>query len=108
MSQAYRQVPVADAAPRLDDEQANVVDCRTPAEYAAGHLPRARLADIQAPDFADRVADLDRETPVLLYCRSGNRSRAAGRRMVELGFTDVLDVAGGIIAWRDHGQPIVP
>jgi phage shock protein E len=108
LSHGYRQVPVADAAPRLDDEHAAVVDCRTPAEYAAGHLPRAVLADIQSPDFADKLADLDRGTPVLLYCRSGNRSRMAGRRMVELGFTDVLDVAGGIVAWQNQGQPIVP
>jgi len=84
-----------------------VLDVRTPEEFDAGHLDGAIMIDFYEPDFADRIAELDRDAPYLLYCRSGNRSNTARDVMEDLGFTDVADVDGGINAWLEGGQPVV-
>ncbi len=84
-----------------------VLDVRTPAEFAEGHLPDAVNIDLQGPAFRDQVAQLERSAPVLLYCRSGNRSATARQVMVELGFERIADVDGGIVAWQQAGLPVV-
>ena len=84
-----------------------VLDVRTPEEFAEGHLEDAVMIDFYEEDFADQLAELDPDAPYLLYCRSGNRSSQAVEIMRELGFTDVADVDGGILAWDEAGLPIV-
>jgi rhodanese-related sulfurtransferase len=84
-----------------------VLDVRTPDEFRGARLPDATLIDIYEPDFAERIAELDRDVPYLLYCRTGNRSGQARAIMEDLGFTDVADVDGGIAAWLDAGLPFV-
>jgi phage shock protein E len=71
-----------------------LVDVRTPEEYAQGHLAGAQLVDFQAADFRERIAELPRDEPYFLYCRTGNRSAQAAAVMAELGFTDVVDGGG--------------
>lgn len=84
-----------------------VLDVRTTEEFAEGHLDGAIMVDFYAPDFADQLADLDPDVPYLLYCRSGNRSGQAADLMADLGFADVADIDGGIVAWADAGLEIV-
>lgn len=84
-----------------------VLDVRTTEEFAEGHLDGAIMVDFYAPDFADQLADLDPDVPYLLYCRSGNRSGQAAALMADLGFADVADIDGGIVAWADAGLEIV-
>lgn len=86
-----------------------VVDVRTPSEYAAGHLAGARLADVTAPDFEQRIRELapDPTQPVYLYCRSGNRSAFAAERLLELGYTQAVDI-GGFDELRAAGLPTEP
>ena len=83
-----------------------VLDVRTPAEFATGHLPRARNIDFEASDFATRIAALDKNTTYAIYCRSGNRSGAAMEQMAAANFTHVYDLAGGIGAWQTMGGPM--
>jgi phage shock protein E len=71
-----------------------LVDVRTPEEFAQGHLAGAELIDFQAPDFRQRIAELPRDEPYFLYCRTGNRSAQAAAVMAELGFADVVDGGG--------------
>ena len=70
-------------------EGAAVIDVRTPEEYAEGHVEGATNIDVQASDFDDRIAELDRDTTYVVYCRSGNRSADAAERMREAGLTVV-------------------
>ncbi|MEV0368334.1 MBL fold metallo-hydrolase [Streptomyces sp. NPDC050636] len=70
-----------------------LVDVRNPAEYAAGALPGAR--NIPLATLPDHIAQLDRDRPVVLYCRSGNRSVIAAALLEARGFEDVRDVVGG-------------
>ena len=83
-----------------------VLDVRTPAEYASGHLPQAQNIDIEGSDFAARIAALDKTATYAVYCRSGNRSGAAMEQMAAADFTHVYDLAGGIGAWQSMGGPM--
>ncbi len=71
-----------------------LLDVRTPAEFAGGHLEGARNVDFLASGFADAVAPLDRDATYYLYCRSGNRSGQAAQRMKAMGFADVHNIGG--------------
>lgn len=73
--------------------RAQLVDVRNPAEYAAGALPGAR--SIPLATLPDRITELDPARPVVLYCRSGNRSVIAAALLEARGFGDVCDVEGG-------------
>jgi len=84
-----------------------VLDVRTADEFAEGHIEGAVMLDFYDPDFAAQIAELDPDVPYLLYCRSGNRSGQTTEIMDQLGFTDVADVDGGILAWADAGLPVV-
>ena len=101
-----RALPATEAAQLLDDPDVVVLDIRTPAEVAQGRLPGAVVLDFHSPQFAERVAELDRSATYLMYCRSGNRSSSARALMTQLGFEDVVDVRGGILEWADAGLPI--
>jgi len=93
-----RVVSPDEASEILEDPPANltVLDVRTPEEFATGHLEGAVLLDFYSEDFATELADLDRDTPYVLYCRSGNRSGQTRAMMTSLEFADVADVDGGI------------
>lgn len=84
-----------------------VIDVRTPEEFASGHLERAEMIDFSAPDFAERVAELDPSKPYAIYCRSGNRSGQTAEMMRRLGFLDVVDLDGGIVAWQAEGRAVI-
>ena len=98
-------VSAGEAAALVDDAPAELVilDVRTPEEFAEGHIEGAVQIDFYAPDFADRIAELDRDVPYLVYCRSGNRSGQTRELMADLGFSSVTDVDGGFVAWVDAG-----
>ncbi len=94
-------------AERVSAEGMTVLDVRTPAEFAEGHLAEAVNIDLSAPDFAARIAELDPAAPYAVYCRSGSRSAEALRLMQEAGFDDVAHLDGGIIDWQGSGGEIV-
>lgn len=108
-AEGVRIVDVGAGASLLEDAPADLVvlDVRTSEEFAEGHLEGATMIDFYAPDFADRIAELDPDVPYLLYCRSGNRSGQAATLMRDLGFSDVADVDGGILAWTQAGNDVV-
>lgn len=92
----------SEAVAMLDSRQ--VIDVRTPAEFAAGHIAGAQNIDVEASDFKDRIAALDPKAPYLVYCRSGRRSAIAAQQMVDAGFGDIVD-AGGMDALIAAGAP---
>lgn len=77
-----------------------VLDVRTPAEYAEGHLPGAVNINVEDPGFPDAVAKLDADADYAVYCRSGNRSRVAMDYMTQAGVTRTVGLEGGIGAWE--------
>lgn len=83
-----------------------LIDVRTPAEFAAGHLAGARNIDVEADTFTATIAELDKQESYAVYCRSGRRSADAAKIMSSAGFTTVVDLAGGINAWTAAGGPV--
>ncbi|GAA1681159.1 rhodanese-like domain-containing protein [Microbacterium lacus] len=84
-----------------------IVDVRTPAEYATGHLDGAVNIDLQSPTFDDVVADLDSDTDYVVYCQSGNRSAQAVSVMEDADLA-VQDAGGIDEAAKATGLPVVP
>lgn len=85
----------APATTSIEVTTGTVVDVRTPAEYAAGHLDGAVNLDVSAAGFETELEALDPTADYVIYCRSGNRSSRAVALMEQAGFTSVRD-AGGI------------
>ena len=77
---------------------AAVIDVRTPAEFATGHLEGALNIDIEGADFATQLETLDKTANYVVYCRSGNRAGRAVEIMPGYGFTGTLTNAGGVDA----------
>ena len=83
-----------------------VIDLRTPGEIELGKIDDALEIDCLAPDFADKIAKLDKSQSYLLYCRSGHRSGQVLEVCRSLGFTDVHHLSGGILEWTRLGNRI--
>ena len=90
-SEAYQQ--------EIQKEQVQIVDVRTPGEYATGHIGGAENIDFLAEGFLPKFEKFDKEKPIYIYCRSGNRSRKAAANLLEMGFLEVIDLEGGYKAW---------
>lgn len=86
-------------AAAVELEGVTVLDVRTPAEFAEGHLPGAINLDVEGATFATEVEALDPDAQYAVYCRSGNRSRAAIEYLTQAGVTHTVGLEGGIGAW---------
>ena len=84
-----------------------VIDVRTPAEYASGHLEGATNIDIEASTFSSKIAKLDKSTPYFVYCHSGNRADQAITTMKAVGFTNLTNGGGITAAGQTSGLKIV-
>lgn len=91
----------------LQAKGVQLVDVRRPEEYKEGHLKGAVLANWQdEKQFQAQVAKLDKSKPVYLYCLAGVRGNKAASWLVQNGFTNVVNLDGGIEAWKEAGKPI--
>lgn len=85
-----------------------LLDVRTAEEYKSGHIDKALQADWKnQTEFMERIKSIDKNKTVLIYCLGGGRSKAAAAWMRENGFTSVLELDGGINAWKQNNKPVV-
>ena len=98
-AKGFESVDAAEFAREIAKEGVQIVDVRTAAEYAEGHIPNAVNIDVYSSDFADKIAKLDKERTVAIYCRSGRRSKSAAEQAVKQGFK-VVELDGGVLSWR--------
>ena len=99
-SASYDQISGAEAKALMDSESGYIIiDARTQSEYDEGHIPGAVL--IPEYEIADRAEKElpDKDQLILVYCRSGRRSKIAAEELVKLGYTNVKEF-GGIIDWK--------
>ena len=99
-SAPYEQIGGAEAKTLMDSESGYIIiDARTQEEYDQGHIPEAIL--IPEYEIADRAENEipDKDQLILVYCRSGRRSKIAAEELVKLGYTNVKEF-GGIIDWE--------
>jgi len=101
---SYENVSPDDLKAHLDDANVVVVDVRTPAEYASGHVPRAINLPLQ--EIESWYQDLPKDKTIYLICNSGNRSTKAAEFLKEKGFKNIKNVTGGTKAWRAKGYPL--
>ncbi|MCE7948974.1 MAG: rhodanese-like domain-containing protein [Chloroflexi bacterium CFX4] len=80
-----------------------LLDVRTVGEFASGHIGGA--ANIPVEELANRLAEVPNDQPIVIYCRSGNRSAQAARILRSAGYAVVYDL-GGIITWQAQGYPV--
>ena len=98
-SSSYRQISLDEAVKMMRDEKDYIIlDVRRPDEYAEGHIPGA----INVPNEeigTTEIAELpDKSQLILVYCRSGRRSKEASEKLVKLGYTNIVEF-GGILDW---------
>ena len=82
------------------DNNAILIDVRTPMENSQLRIPNSILIDIYNPSFLTEIDKLNRAKNYYLYCRSGNRSYQAGNIMLRMGFKKVYNLKPGIIGWN--------
>lgn len=88
------------------NKDVQLLDVRTPEEFAEGHLADAINIDVFNPDFLKiSLATLDKTKPVAVYCRSGKRSADAAAILAKNGY-DVTNLEGGILAWIKDKKPV--
>lgn len=92
---------------RLDDDTGGMVlvDCRTEDEFQRDHIASARLLPMQELSLRAQELDECRDCDVVVYCRTGHRSRIVARYLVLRGFSNVLSMAGGLHAWVERIDP---
>ncbi|MFH1196514.1 MAG: rhodanese-like domain-containing protein [bacterium] len=83
-----------------DDINALLIDVRTTGENKGARIPGSVLIDISRPDFIDEIEKLDRNKSYYVYCHSGSRSYHASKKMKQMGFENVYNLAEGIISWE--------
>lgn len=84
-----------------------LLDVRTPEEYNTGHIKNALQADwTDKKEFSRRIAFIDKNKPVYVYCLSGGRSGAAAKEMRTMGYKKVYELTGGINAWKAANKPL--
>jgi rhodanese-related sulfurtransferase len=94
-NEAFKSKLAATTNPQL-------VDVRTPEENAAGNIEGSVLINFYDPDFQQQVVQkLDKNRPVFLYCRSGNRSQKVAKIMQEAGFGEIYELQGGYSGWTE-------
>lgn len=89
-----------------EDSNGVLLDVRTPEEVAGGQIEGATNIDFRAPDFAEKVGQLDKTKTYYLYCAGGGRSRRAADAMKSLEFKKVYDLDGGFNGWSGKGLPV--
>ncbi len=95
----YRQVTTAEAVNIMQTEENYVIlDVRTAQEFASGHIPGAALLPNETIGTEDIPLLPDKDQLILVYCRSGNRSKQAAEKLAQLGYTNIVEF-GGINSW---------
>jgi hydroxyacylglutathione hydrolase len=97
-------VRATELAPLLSRGSVQVIDVRGASEWESGHLPGA--PNIPLATLAARLDEVQRDRPVVVQCQSGGRSAIAASLLRAKGVKDVLNLSGGLSAWREAGLPI--
>ncbi|MDF2440276.1 MAG: hypothetical protein JWN98_1260 [Abditibacteriota bacterium] len=104
VAQKLREQPL-DASP--DEEQWVLIDVRENDEFRAGHIPQARGIGRGVLEYHIAEVVPDTETPIVLYCRGGNRSALAAHSLQQMGYTNVISMSGGFREWtQEASRPV--
>lgn len=87
--------------------EGQLIDIRTPGEYLAGHIEGATMIDFYAQGFSSKLDKLDKNIPIYIYCRSGNRTSQTVGLLEQLGFKEIVNLKYGLVEWNQKGYGLV-
>lgn len=106
-NEAFKQVTSEEFAKQIEkNTTASIIDVRTPEEFQEGHLQNAKNINFYSENFEKEILLLDKKQTVFIYCRSGGRSTSAANKMIELGFTDIVELDNGFLEWSSQNRPM--
>ncbi len=104
----FKSIEAKEFSTLINKEQnVQLVDVRSPAEYADSHIEKAININWNGDDFESEVQKLDKTKPIYVYCQSGGRSKKAASKLHELGFKIILELDGGISEWKTNKMPTI-
>lgn len=103
--QVVELISPKDLNAKLGDIQ--LIDIRTPGEFAGGYIKGAININFFDRNFNDQMSKLNKEEEIYIYCRSGNRTGKAAKRLKDKGFTKIFDLQGGILNWNRNKLEVV-
>ena len=103
---AVKRVDVEEFDKLRADKKNVIIDVRTEVEFKEGHIPGATNIDVNGPDFAEKIAKLDKSKTYLVHCAAGRRSATACGKLETVGFTNLFDLAPGFKGWEKAGKPV--
>ena len=105
--QSNNDLEIDEFLKKMASEKYLLIDVRTTEEFEAGHIQGAINIDYYSADFSNQIEKIGKEKPVLLYCRSGNRSAKSMQMMYEMAFLEVKHLDGGIKAWKAENRKTI-
>lgn len=102
VASTYNILNVVDFKAKIEkfgEKEFHLVDVRTAGEVAGGTIENATNIDFYSSNFSNELAKLDKEKPLLIFCKSGGRSGKASQIAKKLGFVEIYDLKGGYMAW---------
>lgn len=96
-------ISVKKAKEMIDQGHIQIIDVRTPEEFAGGHIESAVNIDIHSPAFEESIKKLGMDKHYVVNCQGGGRSATATAYMQKLGFKNAMNLEGGIAAWKKEG-----
>ncbi len=104
-SKGVQTVDVITYAEKLKTTQnPQLLDVRTPEEFASEHIDNATNVNWNGSDFETKAATYDKSKPVFVYCKVGGRSAQAANKLAEMGFKEIYNLDGGIMKWNASGM----
>ena len=91
----------------IEINNAILVDVRTQDEYNSGYIENSLNIDYLSNDFSGNIEKLDKNIPIILYCRSGRRSSMSANKLSKLGFKEIYNLDGGILKWIETGNNVI-
>jgi len=107
IGQITNDIDIYEFRKKMVSEKYVLVDVRTKKEFDDGHIEDALNIDYFSDTFSDEISNIGLENPVLVYCRSGNRSGKSMKIMSDLGFKEVYNLIGGIKGWKAKNNRLI-
>jgi len=98
-SKQYENISMGELADIIRKKKIELIDVRTIGEYRMGHIAGAKNIDVMSNDFQQKISKLNPQKTYYVYCKSGGRSASACNKMTKLGFENIYNVRGGVMAW---------
>ena len=108
LSKLFAGVPSIDIETYLDEYEGKnnhvLIDVRTPNEFKSGHVAKAK--NIPLNTISKKMKNIPKDKPVVLICRTGNRSGMAARQLAGAGYENIINLKGGMMRWQAQGHPL--